>query len=396
MSTVVTNCKCSTEADALSKYEGLFPTSFIECVRQGCTWLANHNNLTYQTSTLVRTDSSIYSNSGSQVLKIGLIDVDKPTTGLTQYDVLSVTESKDLTNGCTIYVLKTGYKTPMGLELTLIPIKYFDPVKPDDVYTVEQVDALLKVVQKQIDALKEVSSVTEEQLNTKLADYTLITKHNQDVAVINNKIDNISTGGTVDLTNYYTKTDTDTKISEAIAAIPDTDLTDYSTTTQVEEKINTATADLITSEALDTKLSTKANISTLANYLKIADIGTQPELKGEKGDAFTYDDFTQEQLESLKGADGTSPTAEEVATVLKADEEFKASVKGETGATGSVDQDTLDTLATKTELDSYVKTETLTADYQTTAQADAKYAKSEDVYTKTDADAKFQPIAATE
>lgn len=30
--------------------------------------------------------------------------------------------------------------------------------------------------------------------------------------------------------------------------------------------------------------------------------------KGEKGDAFTYDDFTEEQLEELKGKDGISPT----------------------------------------------------------------------------------------
>lgn len=30
---------------------------------------------------------------------------------------------------------------------------------------------------------------------------------------------------------------------------------------------------------------------------------------GEKGDAFTYDDFTSEQLETLKGQDGFSPTA---------------------------------------------------------------------------------------
>jgi hypothetical protein len=30
-----------------------------------------------------------------------------------------------------------------------------------------------------------------------------------------------------------------------------------------------------------------------------------PDLKGEKGDPFTYDDFTPEQLESLKGKDGS-------------------------------------------------------------------------------------------
>lgn len=30
-------------------------------------------------------------------------------------------------------------------------------------------------------------------------------------------------------------------------------------------------------------------------------------LKGEKGDPFTYDDFTEEQLAALKGTDGKTP-----------------------------------------------------------------------------------------
>lgn len=33
-----------------------------------------------------------------------------------------------------------------------------------------------------------------------------------------------------------------------------------------------------------------------------------PTIKGDKGDPFTYADFTPEQLESLKGKDGISPT----------------------------------------------------------------------------------------
>lgn len=35
--------------------------------------------------------------------------------------------------------------------------------------------------------------------------------------------------------------------------------------------------------------------------------GKIPTVKGDKGDAFTYSDFTQEQLDSLKGADGYTP-----------------------------------------------------------------------------------------
>ena len=35
--------------------------------------------------------------------------------------------------------------------------------------------------------------------------------------------------------------------------------------------------------------------------------GKIPTVKGDKGDPFTYDDFTQEQLDALKGADGYTP-----------------------------------------------------------------------------------------
>lgn len=35
--------------------------------------------------------------------------------------------------------------------------------------------------------------------------------------------------------------------------------------------------------------------------------GKIPTVKGDKGDAFTYSDFTPEQLDSLKGADGYTP-----------------------------------------------------------------------------------------
>ena len=41
----------------------------------------------------------------------------------------------------------------------------------------------------------------------------------------------------VDLTNYYTKSETDTKIGEAVAAIPQPDLTNYATTGYVDEKV---------------------------------------------------------------------------------------------------------------------------------------------------------------
>lgn len=51
---------------------------------------------------------------------------------------------------------------------------------------------------------------------------------------------------------------------------------------------------------------------------------------GEKGDPFTYEDFTPEQLESLKGEDGKDGTM----TFADLTEEEKASLKGDPGQRG--------------------------------------------------------------
>ena len=372
-------CNCAAEADTLSKYESLYPKSFIECVRQGCTWLANHNNITYQTSTLVRTDAAIYSTSGSGVLKVGLIDTDKPTSGLTQYDVSSVTESKDSVSGSTIYTVKCSYKTPMGLTVTLIPVVYFDPNEENNnkTYSITEVDALIAKLQEQITALTgekkdetdtpDVAAVyaTEDFVNNKLADYALLSNLNQQVAVLTNKIDNIQVGGGLDLSEYAKTTEVETKIQAAIADIPASDLTEYAKSADVTDQ-----------------LELKANTSDLDLYLKIADIATTPELKGEKGD-------TGEQ--GPAGTDGTSPTAQEVADVLKADDTFKASVKGDAGQDADVS-----TLATKAELVDYLKTTDADDKYATKTELGEKVsttvfeAYKGTVYTKEQADAAFQ------
>ena len=54
--------------------------------------------------------------------------------------------------------------------------------------------------------------------------------------------------------------------------------------------------------AIDTAVENKADKSYVDDA--IAAIELTPGPKGDKGDAFTYDDFTQEQLDALKGADG--------------------------------------------------------------------------------------------
>lgn len=164
----------NAQADILSKFGNIYPESFVNCVREGVTWLANHNNLTYQTSTVIRTDAVIYDKSGSGVLKLGLVDDSKPTTGTTFYDVLSVKEVKDLVNGSTIFTVKTSYKTPTGLELTLIPIKYFNPNKETVVedkkvntesYTIKEVDELIKTLAEQLENVKTLVNNNKADIN---------------------------------------------------------------------------------------------------------------------------------------------------------------------------------------------------------------------------------------
>ncbi|ECO5780217.1 TPA: hypothetical protein SAG26_001899, partial [Campylobacter jejuni] len=59
-------------------------------------------------------------------------------------------------------------------------------------------------------------------------------------------------------------------------------------------------------EALLEELGINANINeeSLKEVVLKVVLENQASLKGEKGDAFTYEDFTEEQLENLKGQDG--------------------------------------------------------------------------------------------
>ena len=54
---------------------------------------------------------------------------------------------------------------------------------------------------------------------------------------VSEEIAKIEVGESADLTNYYTKSETDTAIGEAVAAIPQPDLTNYATTGYVDEKV---------------------------------------------------------------------------------------------------------------------------------------------------------------
>ena len=333
-----------TEADILSKYDDVFPTEFIEAVREGVSWLCSHNGITYQTSIMVASDKIIYNTANASILRIGLVDVNNPLTGLTYYEVKSIEKETDTISGNAIFTVKLKYTTPMGITVTLLPIMFYDANLKPDVYTKEQVDALIAELTKKVDAITPTDSKEYAQtildLATRVND--CVTKDELTKYATIDTVDTKIAGITVtDLSEYIKSTEVDTKITDAISSIPATDLTDYVKTT------------------------------TLDDYLKIADIATTPELKGEKGDAFTYDDFTAEQLAGLKGEkgeNGKSPTADEVGTVikgdvvtaLKSDDAFKASVKGEKGDTGDAASIDTSTFATKAELGGYATTANVT------------------------------------
>lgn len=80
----------------------------------------------------------------------------------------------------------------------------------------------------------------------------------------------IGHGGSMDLSNYYDKSEVDAKVQ---AVTPD--LSSYATKSEVEAKVSTATGQK-----------------------------GDPGPKGDKGDPFTYADFTPDQLAGLKGPKG--------------------------------------------------------------------------------------------
>lgn len=85
----------------------------------------------------------------------------------------------------------------------------------------------------------------------------------------------IGHGGSMDLSNYYDKQEVDAKVQ---AVTPD--LSTYATKAEVEEKVSTVTGQK-----------------------------GDPGPKGDKGDPFTYADFTPDQLAALKGPKGDQGVA---------------------------------------------------------------------------------------
>ena len=81
--------------------------------------------------------------------------------------------------------------------------------------------------------------------------------------------------------------------------------------------------------------------------------GKIPTVKGDKGDPFTYDDFTEEQLDALKGESGFSPTAKvekvgDTATITITDKDgtTTATIKdGQGGSGGSGEENKIDSIS---------------------------------------------------
>ena len=98
--------------------------------------------------------------------------------------------------------------------------------------------------------------------------------------------------------------------------------------------------------------------------------------KGDKGDPFTFNDFTTEQLESLKGEDGISATHSwngTTLTITSASGTSSADLKGDKGDKG--DTGTVDTsnFYTKVEIDSLLSNKLATSEVGNSANKVPRY-----------------------
>lgn len=103
-------------------------------------------------------------------------------------------------------------------------------------------------------------------------------------------------GGHVDLEPYATKADTYTKaeVDDKVNGVH-VDLSNYYNKGEVDSKVQAVTPDLST---YATKAEVEDKVSTVTGQKG------DPGPKGDKGDPFTYNDFTPDQLAALKGPKG--------------------------------------------------------------------------------------------
>lgn len=347
------------QALILEQYKDVIPDNFRKCVQRGCTWLANHNNITYQTSVMIRTDAEIYEGSGSGILRIGLKDSDYPTKDVIFQDVIKITETTDNYTGRTVFDVELTYKTPMGIKVKLIPILYFNPSEVEDV---EEEDILEKYLTKTeatelylqkalgvIESVDDLASkaeikdlariVAELKANTSVVTPTvskeeIIAALKADdeflLAVKGDKGDTGEPGpkgdkgdsveSTVDLSNYVTTEVADNKYLDKTTYVADKDkyatkeqLVSYTTTKDLENKY-------LTKEQGNNGYVSSAIYATEKAKL----LATQAQLNEAK---------TELKTEISKVQTAAADTGA-IVTALKGDQEFITATKGETGATG--------------------------------------------------------------
>lgn len=139
-----------------------------------------------------------------------------------------------------------------------------------------------------------------EVVNIEVAD-SVITHEVTADGIITPEVTNVfvpigGSGGSVDLKPYATKADTYTKaeVDDKVNGVH-VDLSNYYNKGEVDSKVQAVTPDL---SAYATKAEVEAKVSTVTGQKG------DPGPKGDKGDPFTYSDFTPDQLAAIKGPKG--------------------------------------------------------------------------------------------
>ena len=347
----------SVEASVLSQCPSLYPSSFVSCVNEGVSWLASHNGITYYTSIMVATDATVTSKSGSLV-RIGLIDIDRPLSGLVYYEVLSISESVDSVSSATVYKVKLKYKSPLGIEISLYPFTYYNAtLNSDSYYTATEVDAKIEELQSTITELKEAISnisssgsadidlskyVTSDTLSTTLEGY------------VTSDVLNTS------LENYYTKEEVDTKLSEI----------DVSEDTGSDEESGSTSSDSTEAGSMEGQINYKALIEILNTKANVTDVYTKEEVDSSlELKANVTDVYTKEEVDAK---------LEELS--VDNSETVEDSENGDSVEAGT--------------MEGQLNYEALVAILNTKANVDDVYTKDE-VYSKEEVDAKLEELSVS-
>ena len=347
----------SVEASVLSQCPSLYPSSFVSCVNEGVSWLASHNGITYYTSIMVATDATVTSKSGSLV-RIGLIDIDRPLSGLVYYEVLSIAESVDSVSSATVYKVKLKYKSPLGIEISLYPFTYYNAtLNSDSYYTATEVDAKIEELQSTITELKEAISnisssgsadidlskyVTSDTLSTTLEGY------------VTSDVLNTS------LENYYTKEEVDTKLSEI----------DVSEDAGSDEESGSTSSDSTEAGSMEGQINYKALIEILNTKANVTDVYTKEEVDSSlELKANVTDVYTKEEVDAK---------LEELS--VDNSETVEDSENGDSVEAGT--------------MEGQLNYEALVAILNTKANVDDVYTKDE-VYSKEEVDAKLEELSVS-